>query len=771
MALAAYYAKLIYNANGGSGAPAAQSAYSDEPGASVYVILGAAPSRQYYTFKGWAPSSTAGSGRTPGGKYYMTTSDTLYAANARVYNLYATWQRNTVLIGYDPNGGSGSAWYQTVNQGEQITLSSTVPTRSGYKFLGWATSASATSPAYQAGGKATFTRETRLYAVWEISNSTISSITGSVPIDGTTQGSVSISSINSSYSHELTISIGNSSQVISLAAGVTSATFTIPTSWLAEVPNSTTGTARASLKTFNGSTQVGVADVKTFSITVPASVVPSVSVVTDYVNSNAVVDGWDILLQNYSQIKLTATAAGGTGASVSNIAFSGDGLSQTGIENEATSAVLTSSGSRSWTVTVTDSRGRTVSTVVTDTVHEYFSPSIESLVAFRSDSSGNRDDAAGTYINATGVFSFASADGNNTLTVDAIEYRAEDEQSWTVGEASAASGNSYNFGGGLIKETKMFHVRLSLQDALGNSAEFVVDVSPIIGYAFGLKNDRVHFGGPCKEPGFVCDFPTKLLLGYVVESMATSGAGYVKVCEFSAEGSSVSGPVVFDIIRTADERPTKFTIRFDSSFSLLSFYADGPASGAIAYASDVWALYVPKTAASDVVEILDMHNPWSNSQLVIDFDGSVIGTLPSGATMSTPVDYSTHSDYGDLTKVGQTVSNSPAEISMTASTYTTVAQFTLPAGKWIISGCIRWGMSSTGRRWAALSTAQNSSGSTAAVLLTNEIKGWSDGSGHAFTSFFSVLSVSASTTYYLNGWQNSGGALAALGRLMAVRIG
>ena len=543
MALAAYYAKLIYNANGGSGAPAAQSAYSDEPGASVYVILGAAPSRQYYTFKGWAPSASASSGRTPGGKYYMTTSTTLYAANARIYNLYATWQRNTVLIGYDPNGGSGSAWYQTVNQGEQITLSSTVPTRTGYKFLGWATSSTATSPAYQAGGKATFTRETRLYAVWEISNSTISSITGSVPIDGATQGSVSISSINNSYTHELTISIGESSQVINLAAGVSSANFTIPASWLAEVPNSTTGTARASLKTFNGSTQVGGADVKTFSITVPASIVPSLSVEADYVNSNAVVDGWDILLQNYSQIKLTATAAGGTGASISNIAFSGDGLSQTGSATEATSAVLTASGTRSWTVIATDSRGRTATATVTETVHEYHSPSIAEIIAYRADSSGNRDDAAGTYIVAQGSFSYASADGNNDLSVDQFEYQAEDEASWTVGQANVESGMSYLFGNGNITETKVFHIRLSLTDALGNSAQYVVDVSPIIGYGFGLKNDRVHFGGPCKEPGFVCDFDTKFLGVVDViprRAYATlSSSGWYRICTAQDESGAV----------------------------------------------------------------------------------------------------------------------------------------------------------------------------------------------------------------------------------------
>ena len=120
--------------------------------------------------------------------------------------------------------------------------------------------------------------------------------------------------------------------------------------------------------------------------------------------------------------------------------------------------------------------------------------------------------------------------------------------------------------------------------------------------------------------------------------------------------------------------------------------------------------------------------------------------------------------------LGTAVWDNGTEISLATSTYKTVAQFTLPKGKWIIMGCVRFGMSSTGRRWCALCTSADTSSNTVQYLLMDEIKGWSDGSGHANTNFCSVLSVSAQTTYYLNAWQNSGSALSALGRLMAIRI-
>ena len=69
-------------------------------------------------------------------------------------------------IAYVGNGGSGVPSSQTKNHGESITLSNTVPTRSGYKFLGWSTSSSATTATYISGDTFTTNANTTLYAVW-----------------------------------------------------------------------------------------------------------------------------------------------------------------------------------------------------------------------------------------------------------------------------------------------------------------------------------------------------------------------------------------------------------------------------------------------------------------------------------------------------------------------------------------------------------------------------------------------------------------------------
>lgn len=70
-------------------------------------------------------------------------------------------------VRYNANGGTGAPSAQTKWKDQTLTLSSTKPTRTGYAFKGWATSSSATSATYAAGGKYTANAGATLYAVWE----------------------------------------------------------------------------------------------------------------------------------------------------------------------------------------------------------------------------------------------------------------------------------------------------------------------------------------------------------------------------------------------------------------------------------------------------------------------------------------------------------------------------------------------------------------------------------------------------------------------------
>ena len=102
-------------------------------------------------------SSTQG-GQTESGYFAADNPATTISISAKT----------TYTISYNANGGSGAPSAQTKWYGETLTLSSTKPTRTGYTFLGWSTSSTATSATYAAGGNYTANSAATLYAVWKL---------------------------------------------------------------------------------------------------------------------------------------------------------------------------------------------------------------------------------------------------------------------------------------------------------------------------------------------------------------------------------------------------------------------------------------------------------------------------------------------------------------------------------------------------------------------------------------------------------------------------
>lgn len=70
-------------------------------------------------------------------------------------------------ISYHANGGTGAPETQTKYYGYTLTLSETIPTRSGYTFKGWGTSSGDTTVNYVLGSAYTANVSRTLYAIWE----------------------------------------------------------------------------------------------------------------------------------------------------------------------------------------------------------------------------------------------------------------------------------------------------------------------------------------------------------------------------------------------------------------------------------------------------------------------------------------------------------------------------------------------------------------------------------------------------------------------------
>lgn len=144
---------VTYDANGGTGAPSAQT---KKHGVNL-LLSSTVPTRTGYTFKNWL-STAQNQTYNPGTNYGHNESTTMKAQ----------WTVHTYTVEFNANGGSGGPSDQTKEHGTDLTLSSAVPTRTGYNFLGWGTSASSTTVVYAAGAKYTDNAPVTLYAIWQI---------------------------------------------------------------------------------------------------------------------------------------------------------------------------------------------------------------------------------------------------------------------------------------------------------------------------------------------------------------------------------------------------------------------------------------------------------------------------------------------------------------------------------------------------------------------------------------------------------------------------
>ena len=109
-------------------------------------------------------------------KFYASFSG-IAMLNGTMYanNSVTIVKKASYTVTYNANGGSNAPSSQTKWYGEELKLSSTKPTRTGYIFKGWATSSTATSAKYPVGGSYTYTtnESVTLYAVWEAITYTI----------------------------------------------------------------------------------------------------------------------------------------------------------------------------------------------------------------------------------------------------------------------------------------------------------------------------------------------------------------------------------------------------------------------------------------------------------------------------------------------------------------------------------------------------------------------------------------------------------------------
>ena len=161
---------LTYDTNGGKEANWTDT-QSTTTGYATFTVSSTVPTRDGYTFLGWADCADATAATYHAGNSVVLTKD------APAKTIYAVWQKNPTIYDYtliyDVNGGNEenrTDTKQSTDDSVEFTVSDFAPTQDGYTFLGWADTADATAPIYQAGNSVTLTKENpvkTIYAVWQ----------------------------------------------------------------------------------------------------------------------------------------------------------------------------------------------------------------------------------------------------------------------------------------------------------------------------------------------------------------------------------------------------------------------------------------------------------------------------------------------------------------------------------------------------------------------------------------------------------------------------
>lgn len=290
--------------------------------------------------------------------------------------------------------------------------------------------------------------------------------------------SISISRASSSFTHTLTYTFGSATGTIVTKTTATSVSWTPPVSLASQIPKAVTGTCTITCTTYNGSTNIG-SKTCTLTLTVPASVKPTITSLTAARVDGDVPSSWGIYVQTKSKAKLTINGASGSyGSTITAYSISGGGYTSTA--SSFTTGFLNSFGTITFSATVTDSRGRTsAAATVSITVQAYTPPTFQSYLSQRCLSSGTINED-GTYIRGLLTFQFSSCGGKNTVS-GSIKYKRTTVSTWTTVSAAFTSGAAVVFGSGGISTEYSYDVQYTLTDAFSSvSIQDIISTAAVV---------------------------------------------------------------------------------------------------------------------------------------------------------------------------------------------------------------------------------------------------------------------------------------------------
>lgn len=291
---------------------------------------------------------------------------------------------------------------------------------------------------------------------------------------------ISGTSASSNFSHKVYVTWnGTKTQIGTIASGTTTPSFsyTIPTDWEKNIPDSTSGIATFTLETISGSTSVGSKSVNA-TIKVRSGVVPSIGTVS-ISDTNSICTGIGQYVQSQSKLKFSIATSGNQGSTITSVSTKFNGQTYSG--STFTTQAIQNSGTLSYTITVTDSRGRTATKSGSVSVTAYNPPSLTNVSAKRANSGYAVDESSGTYALLHFKVGFTSL-SNKNVTSFYIQYRASGASSWTKINSWANNytlEQDYKAGNLFTSTTSTYEIAFGVKDKFMSDYSWqIVTVTP-----------------------------------------------------------------------------------------------------------------------------------------------------------------------------------------------------------------------------------------------------------------------------------------------------
>ena len=242
--------------------------------------------------------------------------------------------------------------------------------------------------------------------------------------------------LSTAASHTISYSFAGASSQIGTGVG-DSVSWTPPLTLAQRIPSATSGLCTITCATYYSGVLTGT---KTCAITltVPSSVVPTITGVSYAEAVAGIAAQFGGLVQNKSKLEVAITASGAQNSTITAYRATLGGSTYTA--SSFTTNVLSSAGNSTLSITVTDSRGRTATTTRTIPVLTYAQPTLSLFRAERCNSTGTAPQTDGNRVRVSATAGASSVGSKNTMTCT-VFYKLSSAPAWT--QATTITPSNY----------------------------------------------------------------------------------------------------------------------------------------------------------------------------------------------------------------------------------------------------------------------------------------------------------------------------------------